>query len=89
MATYGELIGSTKTAEEIAQTVGADSVNFQSIEGFIKATGMKREELCFGCATGQYPTPLAQRLASWMRRKFESGYKETGRLYEIDVESLA
>lgn len=89
MATYGELIGSTKTHEEIAQTVGADSVNFQSIEGFIEATGMKREELCFGCATGKYPTPLAQRLANWMRRKFEDGHKETGRLYEIDIENLA
>jgi amidophosphoribosyltransferase len=88
MATYGELIGSTRTPEEIAKVVGADSVNYQSIEGFVKATGMRKDELCFGCTTGEYPTPLAQRLANWMRRKFESGHKETGRIYEIDVEHL-
>lgn len=89
MATYGELIGSTQTPQEIAQTIGADSVNFQSLEGFIKATGLKKEELCLGCVTGKYPTPLAQRLANWMRKKFEGGHKEIGRLYEIDVENIS
>ncbi len=88
MATYGELIGSTHEPEEIAKVIGADSVNYQSVNGFVKATGMRRDELCFGCATSRYPTPLAQRLANWMRRKFESGHKEAGRIYEIDVENL-
>jgi len=89
MATYGELIGSTREPDEIAKAIGADSVNYQSIDGFVKATGMQKDELCFGCVTGKYPTPLAQRLASWMRRRFEGGHKETGRIYEIDVENLA
>jgi amidophosphoribosyltransferase len=88
MATYGELIGSTREPEEIAQAIGADSVNYQSIDGFVRATGMRKDELCFGCVTGQYPTPLAQRLANWMRRRFESGHKETGRIYEIDIENI-
>ena len=89
MATYGELIGSTREPEEIAQVIGADSVNYQSINGFVRATGMKKDELCFGCVTGRYPTPLAQRLANWMRRRFESGHKETGRIYEIDIENVS
>lgn len=88
MATYGELIGSTRDAEEIAEAVGADTVNYQSIDGFVKATGMPKDELCFGCVTGTYPTPLAQRLANWMRRRFDSGHEETGRIYEIDIESV-
>ncbi len=88
MATYSELIGSTRKPEEIAKIVGADSVNYQSIDGFVKATGMQKDELCFGCVTGKYPTPLAQRLANWMRRRFENGHKETGRIYEVDVENL-
>jgi len=83
MATYRELIGSTRTPEEIAKEIGADSVNYQSFEGFVKATGLRREELCFGCATGDYPTPLANRLAKWMREYFEKGYKEEGRIYEL------
>jgi amidophosphoribosyltransferase len=88
MATYGELIGSTRQPDVIAKEIGGDSVNYQSLEGFVKATGMQKDELCFGCVTGKYPTPLAQRLANWMRRRFESGHKETGRIYEIDVENL-
>ncbi len=88
MATYGELIGSKRQPEEIAQVVGADSLNYQSIDGFVKATGMRKDELCLGCVTGMYPTPLAQRLANWMHRRFESGHKETGRIYEVDVENL-
>ena len=88
MATYGELIGSTRETEEIAQVVGADSLSYQSVDRFVKATGMRKDELCFGCVTGKYPTPLAQRLSNWMRRKFFSGHKETGRIYEIDVENL-
>jgi len=58
-------------------------VNYQSLEGFVEATGMSRDELCFGCATGNYPTPLADRLAKKMREQFENGYKEIGRLYEL------
>ncbi|HML02314.1 MAG TPA: amidophosphoribosyltransferase [Candidatus Bathyarchaeia archaeon] len=83
MATYSELIGSTRDPEEIAKEIGADSVNYQSLEGFVKATGMTRDELCFGCTTGNYPTPLANKLAAKMREQFERGYKEIGRLYEL------
>jgi amidophosphoribosyltransferase len=83
MSTYSELIGSTRTADEIAKEIGADSVNYQSLEGFVRATGMRRDELCFGCTTGNYPTPLAQRLAKRMLEQFQKGYKETGRIYEL------
>ena len=82
MATYGELIGSKHTPEEIAKIVGADAVRYQSIEGFVKATGMRRDELCLGCITRKYPTPLAQQLADKMYKWFMRGYKETGRIYE-------
>jgi amidophosphoribosyltransferase len=87
MATYGELIGSTHKPDEIAKSIGVDSVNYQSLESFVKATEMRRDDLCFGCATGEYPTPLAQRLANWMYRRFQNGHKETGRIYEMDVEN--
>jgi len=82
MATFGELIGSTHTEEEIARLIGADSVHYQSLEGFIRATGLRREELCLGCLTGEYPTPLAQRMADEMRKRFERGEEERGRIYE-------
>ncbi len=83
MATYGELIGSRYEAEEIAEIVGADSVEYQSVEGLIEATGLSRNELCLGCITGKYPTPMAQKLADEMKERFVKGHKETGRIYEI------
>jgi len=83
MATYGELIGARYEAEEIAKIVGADAVNYQSVNGLVKATGLDRNELCLGCITGKYPTPLAQKLADEMKERFEKGYTETGRIYEI------
>lgn len=82
MATYGELIGSRYGPEEIAKIIGADTVNYQLLDDYVRATGFKREELCLGCITGKYPTPLAQKMADEMKEKFEKGFKETGRIYE-------
>ncbi|MFQ5758428.1 MAG: amidophosphoribosyltransferase, partial [Candidatus Bathyarchaeia archaeon] len=86
MATFGELIGSKHEAEEIAEMIGADTVNYQSLDGFIRATGFKRNELCLGCVTGKYPTPLAQKIADKMKERFERGYEEPRRIYELASE---
>ncbi len=83
MATYGELIGSRHQPEEIAKIIGADAVNYQSISGFVKSIGLREDELCLGCVTGKYPTPLAQKMADEMRERFDKGYRETGRIYEV------
>ncbi len=82
MTTYDELIGSDHTPEEIAEEIGVDSVNYQSMEGFIRATGLDRDELCLGCITNQYPTPRAQKIAEKFKAEFEKGKNESGRIYE-------
>lgn len=83
MTSYEELIGSDRTPEEIAEEIGVESVNYQSIENFVKAMGLKREELCLGCVTGEYPTPKAQEMAEKSKIKFEKGEeKATARIYE-------
>jgi amidophosphoribosyltransferase len=82
MATYGQLIGSKHKPEEIAKIINANAVCYQSIENFVKATGFKRDQLCLACVTGKYPTPLAQKIADEMKKKFLKGYEEKGRLYE-------
>jgi amidophosphoribosyltransferase len=84
MSTYGQLIGSKHNADEIAEIIGADAVCYQSIENLVRATGLTREQLCLGCITGKYPTPLAQKMADEMRQKFLGGYQEKGRIYETD-----
>jgi amidophosphoribosyltransferase len=85
MATYRELIGSQHDADEIAEIVGADAVNYQSVDGLIRATGLDKQQLCLGCITGNYPTPMAQKLANEMKERFESGYNERGRIYEDSI----
>jgi amidophosphoribosyltransferase len=82
MATFGELAASKYGEEEIAKMIGADKVCYQSLEGYIRATGLRKEELCLGCLTCQYPTPLAQRMADRARERFLAGEKEAGRVYE-------
>jgi amidophosphoribosyltransferase len=44
--------------EEIAASIGADSLQYISEEGMIKATEQPRERLCTACFTGDYPIPL-------------------------------
>jgi amidophosphoribosyltransferase len=83
MATYSQLIGAKYTPGEIAKIIGADAVCYQSIDGFVRATGFKKDELCLGCLTGEYPTPIAQKIADIMRRRFLEGCEENARLYEI------
>ena len=83
MATYGQLIGSKHSAEEITEIIDADAVCYQSIEGLIEATGFRGDQLCLACLTGKYPTPLAQEIADEMKKRFTKGHEETGRLYEI------
>ena len=88
MSTYAQLIGSKHSPEEIAKIIDADAVCYQSIEGLVDAIGSNREELCLACITGKYPTPLAQKIADEMKSKFMMGYKEKGRIYEIEADNL-
>jgi amidophosphoribosyltransferase len=84
MATYGQLIGSKHSTEEIANIIGADAVCYQSLEGLVQATAFKQDELCKGCITGKYPTPLAQAIADEMKKRFLQGFEERERLYEFE-----
>ncbi len=84
MSTYGQLVGSKHNAQEIAKIIGADNVCYQSIEALIRSTGKTRDQLCLACITGKYPTPLAQQMADEMKKKFENGYQEKTRIYEMD-----
>ena len=45
--------------DEIAASVGADSLGYISLEGMIDATRQPQERLCQACFTGEYPTKLS------------------------------
>jgi amidophosphoribosyltransferase len=84
MSTYGQLVGSKHTPEEIAKIIGADAVCYQSHEGLIRATNQTEDQLCMACVTGKYPTPCAQRMADAMKKRFLEGYEEKNRIYESE-----
>lgn len=57
-ATRAELIANGLDVDEIAASVGADSLGYISIDGMIEATGQTSERLCKACFTGEYPIAL-------------------------------
>jgi len=81
MATFQELIGFNRDEEEVAKSLGADSVNYQQVDDFCDAVGTRN--LCLACVTGSYPTPYAQKLAEEGRRLALEGRGVGGRLLEV------
>lgn len=57
-ATRAELIANGLDVDEIAASVGADSLGYISLEGMVAATGQKPSSLCQACFTGEYPVAL-------------------------------
>jgi amidophosphoribosyltransferase len=58
MATQWELIASSKSVDEIRRHIGADSLEYQSIEGLTRAIEQPRGSFCDACFTGDYPMPV-------------------------------
>lgn len=58
--TQKELIASQKTVEEIRQYIDADSLQYLSYEGMIRATGLPEEMFCTSCFTGKYPIDIGE-----------------------------
>jgi amidophosphoribosyltransferase len=57
-ATRAELIANGLDVEEIANSVGADSLGYISLEGMVEATSQPMSSLCTACFTGSYPVEL-------------------------------
>lgn len=59
-ATRAELIATGAGIDEIRDSVGADSLNYISLDGTIAATQQDKETLCTACFSGNYPTEVPQ-----------------------------
>ena len=57
-ATRAELIANGLDVNEIAASIGADSLGYISLEGMIASTEQSTEKLCTACFTGEYPVAL-------------------------------
>lgn len=58
--TQEELIASHMTVKEICEFVGADTVQYLSFEGLIKATELSKDNFCTSCFTGNYPIDIGE-----------------------------
>lgn len=50
-----QLLGATKTLEQIRSFIGADSLAYISTDGLVRSTGLNKEEFCLACFNGKYP----------------------------------
>ena len=53
--TKSELIASSHSVEEIRKYIGADTLNYLSMEGMMQAVESTGNEFCAACFSGQYP----------------------------------
>ena len=58
--TQEELIASHMNVKQICEFVGADTVQYLSYEGLIKATGLPETTFCTSCFTGKYPIDIGE-----------------------------
>ena len=72
-ASRAELIANGLTVDEIAASLGADSLGYISIEGLVAATEQPLGQLCTACFTGRYPIelPPADRLGKHLLEQSE------------------
>ncbi|HEV8355792.1 MAG TPA: amidophosphoribosyltransferase [Gemmatimonadales bacterium] len=59
--TREELIASTHSTEEIRDFLGVDSLGYLSLDGMLRAAGI-RSQFCHACFSGRYPIPVDDQL---------------------------
>ncbi|MGA3214669.1 MAG: amidophosphoribosyltransferase [Acidimicrobiales bacterium] len=59
-----DLIAAHMSLGEMRDYLGADTLNFLSIDGMVRATGLSRDQLSLSCFDGVYPIPIGRRRES-------------------------
>ncbi|MCX6741766.1 MAG: amidophosphoribosyltransferase [Candidatus Pacearchaeota archaeon] len=56
--TTEELIAANRSEEEVGRIIGADVLTYNTLDGLVAAIGKRKDQLCLGCLTGEYPASL-------------------------------
>lgn len=59
-ANQNELIAAKLSVEEIRQYIGADTLGYLSLNGLVRAIGVKKDKLCCACLDGKYPVDVSK-----------------------------
>jgi amidophosphoribosyltransferase len=73
--------------DAMAAELGADSLVYLPLEAVARCIGLKAEQLCRACITGEYPTPTGERLyqLAWRNRNGITN----GRTYDVPAGAKA
>lgn len=58
MKTRDQFIARDELISNIAKKITADSLGYISIKGLVECIGIKENDLCLGCLTGEYPIKI-------------------------------
>ena len=58
MPNRDEFVAPNRTTEEITKEIGADSVEYVTIDGLVECIGKDEHDLCLGCISEKYPLPI-------------------------------
>jgi len=59
-ATTGELIAAEHSVDDIAKSIGVDSLGYLSVKGMIEAVDAPNKEFCLGCFNQDYPVAIPE-----------------------------
>jgi len=71
----------SRVLEKLAFEIGADSLNYNTIDGLVDAIGLPRKDLCLACITGEYPTKHGQREGDCSYQRFCEGTRTKKRVF--------
>ncbi len=69
--------------DRMAELLGCDSLRYLPIESIANAIDLPADHLCQACITGEYPTPMGQKLYSIAQANHLSGHGSS-RTYELN-----
>ncbi len=81
--TYRELIATRMSVAEIGKSIGADSLDYLTVDNLVESIGMQKGELCLGCITDDYVTEFGRKIAGKLKLEKESDV--ASRMWEQDV----
>jgi amidophosphoribosyltransferase len=72
--TRKELMAANNSLEQIRDFLGADSLGYLSLDGMIAATGLRANEFCTACYTGNYPSPVESEMDKFVMEQRRTRY---------------
>ncbi len=70
----------SENIQKMATELGVDSLQYQTIEGLVRALRLPESNLCLACLNGKYPTPHGEKLVFEAWKRYQT--KQGGRVYD-------